>query len=89
MSSSHKKKQNADEVFADIRGKIKSSSPDELLQPETEEWEAGENNPGERKTIKFEGIWKGLGFEEITDLEQEIRNIREESKGIKRNRETE
>lgn len=29
-----------------------------------------------RKTVKFEGIWEGLGFEKITDLESEIRHFR-------------
>lgn len=26
--------------------------------------------------VKFEGIWEGLGFEKINDLESEIRRIR-------------
>jgi len=29
--------------------------------------------------VKFEGIWKGLGFDKITDLESEIHKIREEA----------
>ena len=29
--------------------------------------------------IKFEGIWKGLGFEKINDLESDIRQIRQEA----------
>ncbi|ODS36752.1 MAG: hypothetical protein A7315_13960 [Candidatus Altiarchaeales archaeon WOR_SM1_79] len=31
------------------------------------------------KTTKFEGIWEGLGFEKIKDLESEIRKIRKSS----------
>jgi len=35
-------------------------------------------NPKERKKIeKLEGIWKGLGFEKISDIEQEIADIRQ------------
>ena len=29
--------------------------------------------------IKFEGIWEGLGFEKINDLESDIRQIRKEA----------
>ena len=29
--------------------------------------------------VKFEGIWRGLGFEKINDLESDIRQIREEA----------
>ena len=29
--------------------------------------------------VKFEGIWKGLGFEKINDLESDIRQIRKEA----------
>ena len=29
--------------------------------------------------VKFEGIWKGLGFEKISDLESGIRQIRKEA----------
>ena len=29
--------------------------------------------------VKFEGIWQGLGFEKINDLESDIRQIREEA----------
>jgi hypothetical protein len=31
----------------------------------------------ERKILKFEGIWQGLGFEKLTDLESQIRDLRE------------
>ena len=29
--------------------------------------------------VKFEGIWEGLGFEKINDLESDIRQIRKEA----------
>jgi len=29
--------------------------------------------------VKFEGIWSGLGFEKINDLESDIRQIRKEA----------
>jgi len=32
-----------------------------------------------RNIIKFEGIWEDIGFEKITDLETEIRKLREGS----------
>ena len=32
-----------------------------------------------KNIVKFEGIWEGIGFEKITDLEEEIRRLREES----------
>jgi hypothetical protein len=32
-----------------------------------------------KNIIKFEGIWKGLGFEKIDNLEAEIRKLRDES----------
>lgn len=38
---------------------------------------ARKKNP--KNIIKFEGIWKGIGFENITNLENEIRKLREES----------
>jgi hypothetical protein len=34
--------------------------------------------PGAKKVRKMEGIWKGLGFENI-DVDKEIREIRKES----------
>ncbi len=33
----------------------------------------------ERRILKFEGIWQGLGFEELTDLESQIRDVRKET----------
>jgi len=32
-----------------------------------------------KNIVKFEGIWEGIGFEKITDLEAEIRKLREGS----------
>ena len=32
-----------------------------------------------KRIIKLEGIWKGLGFEKIDDLESDIRKLRVES----------
>jgi hypothetical protein len=32
-----------------------------------------------KNIIKFEGIWQGLGFEKIDNLEAEIRKLRDES----------
>ena len=29
--------------------------------------------------VNFEGIWKGIGFEQINDLESDIRQIRKEA----------
>jgi len=40
--------------------------------------EKGAEKPGGRKVRKMEGIWEGLGFENI-DEEKEIREIRKES----------
>jgi hypothetical protein len=37
------------------------------------------SKPKQKKIVKFEGIWKGLGFEKIDDLESEIREIRQKS----------
>jgi hypothetical protein len=39
-------------------------------------------NPGQqkkKKIVKLGGIWKGLGFEKIKDLEAEVRKIRDHS----------
>lgn len=33
----------------------------------------------EKEVVKFEGIWEGLGFEKINDLESEIGKIRQKS----------
>lgn len=35
--------------------------------------------PKKRKVAKLGGIWKGLGFEKIENLDAEIRSIREKS----------
>ncbi len=48
-------------------------------QGENEGIQAKQDKKGEDispKIGKMEGIWKGLGFEKITDLESEIRKIR-------------
>jgi hypothetical protein len=37
------------------------------------------SKPGPKNIVKLEGIWKGLGFEKINDLESEIRGIRKQS----------
>jgi len=37
------------------------------------------SKPGLKKIVKLEGIWKGLGFEKIDNLESEIRVIRKKS----------
>ncbi|MCK4763807.1 MAG: hypothetical protein KAW12_16515 [Candidatus Aminicenantes bacterium] len=37
------------------------------------------SRPKAKNIIKLEGIWKGLGFEKINDLESEIRKIRRDS----------
>jgi hypothetical protein len=37
------------------------------------------SKPKPKKIVKLEGIWKGLGFEKINDLESEIRKIRQKS----------
>ncbi len=34
---------------------------------------------GPKNIVKLEGIWKGLGFEKINDLESEIKDIRKRS----------
>jgi hypothetical protein len=36
-----------------------------------------------KRITKFEGIWKGIGFEKIGDLESEIRHIRKSSTDFK------
>jgi hypothetical protein len=33
----------------------------------------------ERRILKFEGIWQGLGFEKLVDLESQIRDLRKET----------
>ena len=33
----------------------------------------------ERRILKFEGIWQGLGFEKLADLESQIRDVRKET----------
>ena len=35
-----------------------------------------------KKIVKLEGIWKGLGFEKIDNLESEIKKIRKESEEL-------
>ncbi|NIM11078.1 MAG: DUF2281 domain-containing protein [Candidatus Aminicenantes bacterium] len=35
--------------------------------------------PKKKKIVKLGGIWKGLGFEKINDLEGEVRKIRKQS----------
>ena len=35
-----------------------------------------------RRIEKLEGIWKGLGFERIPDLERSIRDLRHESENL-------
>ena len=35
--------------------------------------------PGSKNIAKLEGIWDGLGFEKLDNLESEIRKIRKES----------
>lgn len=35
--------------------------------------------PREKKVEALEGIWEGLGFEKIDNLEDEIRKLRQES----------
>jgi hypothetical protein len=37
------------------------------------------SKPKKKKIVKLGGIWKGLGFEKINDLESEIRKIRQQS----------
>lgn len=37
------------------------------------------SKPREKNIVKLEGIWKGLGFEKINNLESEIRDIRKKS----------
>jgi hypothetical protein len=37
------------------------------------------SKPKEKNIAKLEGIWKGLGFEKINNLESEIRDIRKKS----------
>ena len=37
------------------------------------------SKPGPKNIVKLEGIWKGLGFEKINDMESEIKNIRKRS----------
>jgi hypothetical protein len=37
------------------------------------------SKPGPKNIVKLEGIWKGLGFEKINNLESEIRDIRKKS----------
>lgn len=37
------------------------------------------SKPKKKNIVKLEGIWKGLGFEKIDNLETEIRKIRDNS----------
>jgi hypothetical protein len=37
------------------------------------------SKPRPKNIVKLEGIWKGLGFEKINDLESEIKDIRKRS----------
>ena len=37
------------------------------------------SKPRPKNIVKLEGIWKGLGFEKINNLESEIRDIRKKS----------
>ena len=39
-----------------------------------------------KRVEKLEGIWKGLGFERISDLDKSIRDIRSESEKAMLNR---
>ena len=67
--------------------KIKSKLakvPDDKL-PEIDdfvEFILQKSRPKEKKIIKLEGIWKGLGFEKISDLELEIKKVRKESERL-------
>lgn len=39
-----------------------------------------------RNIIKFEGIWQGLGFEKLANLESQIRELRKETNDLLSNR---
>jgi len=42
--------------------------------------------PQERKIFKFEGVWQDLGFEKLTDLESQVRELREDANNSLLNR---
>ncbi len=46
------------------------------------EFIAQKSKPKAKNIVKLEGIWKGLGFEKIENLESEIKNIRKKSEQL-------
>jgi hypothetical protein len=77
------KMQTAVVTIEQIKSKL-SEVPDEKL---TEIYDFVEfilhksqpKQPEKKKIVKLGGLWKGLGFEKIKDLESEIRKIRDNS----------
>ncbi|MFB3041110.1 MAG: hypothetical protein ACE1ZS_04785 [Candidatus Poribacteria bacterium] len=69
---------NANVMKSKIKWNLTQLSPEEVEEVNNLVQSLLEQKKTERKIVNLEGIWEGIGFEKILDLEGEIKKIRKE-----------
>ncbi|MCH8293868.1 hypothetical protein IH992_22520 [Candidatus Poribacteria bacterium] len=69
---------NASAMKSKIKWNLTQLSPEEVEEVNNLVQSLLEQKKTERRIVNLEGIWEGIGFEKILDLEGEIKKIRKE-----------
>lgn len=69
---------NASVMKSKIKWNLTQLSPEEVEEVNNLVQSLLEQKKTERRIVNLEGIWEGIGFEKILDLEGEIKKIRKE-----------
>ncbi len=69
---------NASVMKSKIKWNLTRLSPKEVEEVNNLVQSLLEQKKTERRIVNLEGIWEGIGFEKILDLEGEIKKIRKE-----------
>ncbi len=69
---------NTNAMKSKIKWNLTQLSPEEVEEVNNLVQSLLEQKKTERRIVNLEGIWEGIGFEKILDLEGEIKKIRKE-----------